>query len=124
MNKSLKSLLAKLSFLTAILAASLLALAPLPAHSSSKSKKKSEGFYKGTIIKLVNKSTNVIEIETMENQTTHNYKIDSMTVITIAGSPGKFSGLKFGQQVLNLVERDNETLDAISVDTADKWVKQ
>ena len=121
MKTILKSLIAQPSVPFAILAVALLALTLLPANAASKS---SEGFYKGTIIKAVNLSTSTIEIETTENQEKHTYKIDSITAIVIAGSPGKISGLKFGQQVLNLVERDNETLDAITVDKADKWVKK
>jgi len=125
MKTALKSLIAQLSIPLAILAVTLLALTPLPANAASKSSHKtSDGFYKGTIIKAVNLSTSTIEIETMENQEKHTYKIDSITAIVIAGSPGKISGLKFGQQVLDLVERDNETLDAITVDKADKWVKK
>jgi hypothetical protein len=121
MNITRRSFLTQLTLSATLLAALLVVLAPLPANAKKK-KKADPGFYKGTVIKLVNPSTQTIEIETMKGHTTHTYKIDALTVITVAGSPGRFANLKFGQQVQNLVERDNDTLDAITVDAADKYV--
>jgi hypothetical protein len=96
------------------------------AMSSADAKKKSGDIFvkSGTLIKSVNLSASTVEVETVKSHTTHTYKIDGVTVIIVRGVPGKITDLKFGLQVEDLVERDDVTLDSITVNTADKFKKK
>jgi hypothetical protein len=55
----------------------------------------------------------------MRSNTTHSYKIDAGTTVKVNNAPGKIADIKPGMQVRDSVDRDDRTLDSISVDKAD-----
>jgi len=71
------------------------------------------------LIKSVDAAAGTIEIENMRTQTSRSYKVDSVTSIKVNNAPGKIADIKVGMQVRDTVDRDDQTLDSISVDKAD-----
>jgi hypothetical protein len=74
---------------------------------------------KRILIKAVDATAATVEIQYMRDKGFHTYKIDSLTTVTVNKNPGKFADIKVGMQVRDYVERDDQTLDSISVDKAD-----
>jgi hypothetical protein len=48
----------------------------------------------------------------------HVYTVDSLTRIIVKGKPGALTNITAGLQVKDYVERDNNTLENITVDKA------
>jgi hypothetical protein len=70
------------------------------------------------VIKSVNAAAGTVEIEYMRDKASHTYKIDDLTSIKVNNAPGKIADIKVGMEVNDSVERDDQTLDAISVGPA------
>lgn len=99
----------------------LLALTMTLPAASSKPKKKTPTPPTDTriLVESVSASDNTVTIKDMSNSSTQTYKVDFATKITVNGNPGKLSDITSGLQVRDLVERDSQTLDSISVSPAD-----
>jgi len=67
------------------------------------------------VIKSVNAATNSVVIENMRDKTTHTYAIDNVTVVKVNNVDGTIAEIKANMEVTDFVERDNDTLDSISV---------
>ena len=73
-----------------------------------------------TLVKSVNLSDDTVILESAHDNALHTYHIDSATAVTVSGIPGKkISDIRRGMEVRSSVERDDQTLDSIYVDTAD-----
>jgi hypothetical protein len=46
------------------------------------------------------------------------YTVDDMTTVTVNGAPGKFADIKAGMYVMGTTERDDHTLDNLTVQIA------
>jgi D-hexose-6-phosphate mutarotase len=91
----------------------------VPAHATTK-KKAPKPVDTRTLVKSVNLSDDTVILESARNNALHTYHIDSATTVTVSGVPGKtISDIRSGMEVRSSVERDDQTLDAIYVDTAD-----
>ena len=69
------------------------------------------------LIKAVNAANSTVDVEYMRNKSVHTYKIDDVTAVKVSNTPSKFSDIKVGMKVDDSVERDNDTLDSITVET-------
>ena len=67
------------------------------------------------LVESVNVAGGTIDIEIMRDKTTHTYKIDGGTVITVNNDPGKIGDIKVGMEVIDFVERSPQVLDSISL---------
>jgi hypothetical protein len=67
------------------------------------------------VIQSVNAAANTVVIENMRDKTTHTYAIDDVTALKVNNVPGKIADVKAGMVVSDFVERDDHTLDSISV---------
>jgi hypothetical protein len=87
------------------------------AQASTKPKKPAVPQDTRKLIKAVNVKTDTIVIVDMLAKTKHAYAIDVVTKVQVGNVPGTFADLKVGMKVDDYVERDNDTLDSITVDT-------
>jgi len=73
------------------------------------------------LIKSVDVKADTITIKYMRDakEPPHTYKIDSVTTLTVNNVKGTIDKIKVGMQVRSYIERDDETLDSVSVDIAD-----
>lgn len=71
------------------------------------------------LVTSVDSGAGTIEIKYMRNKTTQTYKIDDITAVNVNDHPGKIADIEVGMQVRGSVERNAQTLDSISVGTAD-----
>lgn len=67
------------------------------------------------LIQSVDTASNSVTFKDMKAMSTHIYKIDAATSITVNNNPGTFADIKAGMQVSNSTERDASTLDSITV---------
>ena len=67
------------------------------------------------LIKSVDAKANTITIVYDRDKSTHIYKIDDMTKLTLNNQPGKFADIKPGMVVDDSLERDNDDLDALTL---------
>ena len=71
------------------------------------------------LVQAVDAAAGTIVIQNMRDKTTHTYKVYELTSIKVNFSSGKIADIKAGLQVRDYVERDDRTLDNITVDKAD-----
>jgi hypothetical protein len=71
----------------------------------------------GMIVASINRSAGTVAIETFASNITsfRTYKIDSATTLTVMDGPATLASLKTGMVVHDLVERDDTTLDSLSL---------
>ena len=69
------------------------------------------------LIKSINAANSTVVFEYMRDKSVHTYKIDDMTVVKVSNSTSKFADIKVGMKVDDSIERDNDTLDSITVET-------
>ena len=67
------------------------------------------------LIKSVDAANSLVVIQYMNDKTTHAYKIDDVTMLKVNNVVGKISDIKPGMLVDDYVERDDQTLDGLSV---------
>jgi hypothetical protein len=67
------------------------------------------------LIKSVSVPDSSVVIQFMRDKTTHAYKIDDITALKVNGVTGKVSDIKAGMVVDDFVERDDQTLDGLTV---------
>lgn len=70
------------------------------------------------LIQSVDPASQTVVFQVMKDNSTHPYKIDAGTSITVNNNPGTFADIKPGMEVISSTERDSSTLDAISVGVA------
>jgi len=109
----------RLLFAFATFALALLLALAITTPASASNKKKSTPDDTRILIDSVDASANTITVKIMTTKTTKIYKVDSSTTITVNGQAGKLSDITSGLQVRDMVERDSESLDSISVSPAD-----
>lgn len=71
------------------------------------------------LIESVNTAASTVVIKYMDKGTTQTYTIDGLTSIKVGDNTGTFAQIRAGMQVRDSVERDDHTLDSISVSAAD-----
>jgi hypothetical protein len=71
------------------------------------------------LIESVDASAKTVVFKYMDKGTTQTYTVDDLTTIKVNDNTGTFAQIKSGMQVRDSVERDSQTLDSISVSTAD-----
>ncbi|MEI9998050.1 MAG: hypothetical protein WDO13_02210 [Verrucomicrobiota bacterium] len=102
-----------------ILASFLLALFVLaltaPLHAAAKKPTAAPPPDPRKLIKSVDAGNSQVVIVYMRDKNTHTYKIDDMTQLMINGTKGKFGEIKTGMEVADYVERDNDTLDTLTL---------
>ncbi len=69
------------------------------------------------LVTSINLKNDTIVISDKLAKTDHTYAIDAMTKVQVGNLPGQFADLKVGMKVDDLTERDNDTLDSITVET-------
>ena len=67
------------------------------------------------LIGTVDAAASTIVLNDQKNNLTHTYRVDDMTTLVINGVPGKFGEIKSGMEVRDMVERDNDTLDSLTL---------
>jgi hypothetical protein len=67
------------------------------------------------LIASVEAADNSVVIVYKRNKEIHTYKIDGVTAVKVNGKTGSFADIKSGMEVQDLVERDNDSLDSLSV---------
>jgi hypothetical protein len=68
------------------------------------------------LIKAIDAANSTVDIENMREKTVHTYKIDDVTVVKEGNMAIKFADIKVGMKVTDELERDNDTLDSITVE--------
>ena len=107
----------RLLFVTAGLILSLCFIAVTPASGAAKPPAPPPPVDTRILIKAVNTADSTVDFQYMRNKSTHTYKIDDLTVVKVSNRVSKFSDIKAGMKVDDSVERDNDTLDSITVET-------
>jgi hypothetical protein len=67
------------------------------------------------VIKSVDAAGSSVVIQYMSDKTLHPYKIDDVTMLKVNNVAGKVADIKPGMVVDDFVERDDQTLDGLSV---------
>ncbi len=67
------------------------------------------------VIKSIDAKANTVTILNNRDKSTHTYKIDDLTKLTINNQTEKFADIKVGMVVDDSLERDNDDLDALSL---------
>jgi hypothetical protein len=98
-------------FLALLFAAAL--IIPVSVHGANKTPPPPPDFRK--LIKSVDIPNSSVVIVRMRDKGPHTYKIDDVTQLKINNAPGKFGDIKAGMVVEDYVERDNDTLDLLSL---------
>ena len=111
-------------FTITTLALALLVTIAIPsAHAGKKKAKEAEKpvVDPRILIDSVDASAGTVVLNYKRDGTTHTYTLDGMSTIKVGDStdPAKISDIKTGMQVRDYVERDDHTLDSITVSTAD-----
>jgi hypothetical protein len=95
----------------------LCAMALTPASAASKPPPPPPPVDTRILIKAINAANSTVDIEYMRNKSVHTYKIDDLTAVKVSNTTSKFADIKVGMKVDDSVERDNDTLDSITVET-------
>jgi hypothetical protein len=66
-------------------------------------------------ITSVDAATSTVVISLVTTKVLHTYKIDDFTKLKINGIPGKFADIKSGMEIRDYLERDNDTLDELTL---------
>ena len=67
------------------------------------------------LIKSVDVAAGTIVIQYMRDKRLRTYSLDDVTTITLNNSPGKIADIKPGMEMTDYVERDDHTLDSITL---------
>lgn len=94
------------------------ALAGMGGGDKNKNKMPNDSSDTRVLVQSVDPVANIVVFQTMKDKSTHLYKVDAGTSITVNNNPGTFSNIKAGMEVTSSTERDSTTLDAISVGVA------
>jgi hypothetical protein len=97
---------------------SLLALAPTTAMAGGPKKPPPPPPDTRKMIKSVDAATNSVTIIEMDRKVAHTFRLDDTSSILIDGTKAPFSSIKVGMEVSDSTDRDDTTLDSISLLTA------
>ena len=92
-------------------------MAPTSASAASKPPPPPPPVDTRILIKSIDAANSAVVFEYMRDKSVHTYKIDDVTVVKVSNSTGKFADIKVGMKVDDSIERDNDTLDSITVET-------
>jgi len=67
------------------------------------------------LIKSIDAKASTVTIVYNRDKSTHIYKVDDMTKLTLNNQPGKFADIKVGMVVDDSLERDNDDLDGLTL---------
>lgn len=70
---------------------------------------------KMSTIEAVNATDHTVQVKFKAMKTPRLYRIDDLTHVTLNIAPGKFSDIRVGMEITDLVERDSQTLDKITL---------
>jgi len=108
----------KLSRLLLVTVLSLLVFAASPgrsAHAATPPKTPAAPPDVRKLIKSIDAKASTVTILDNRNKSTHTYKVDDLTKLTLNNQPGKFADIKVGMVVDDSLERDNDDLDGLSL---------
>jgi hypothetical protein len=66
-------------------------------------------------IASVDAATSTVVISLVTTKVLHTYKVDDFTKLKVNGVAGKFADIKPGMEVRDYIERDNDTLDGLTL---------
>jgi len=90
-----------------------------PAHASTtKAKPPPPPVDKRILVTNVDVPNQQLAIVYQDNKKREVYIVDQLTAVTVQGHKATLKDIKVGQQVLDYVERDEQSLDSVSVATA------
>jgi hypothetical protein len=67
------------------------------------------------LIDSIDASASTIVLNDRKHNSFHTYRVDDMTKLIVNGIPGKFGDIKPGMEVKDFIERDNDTLDNLTL---------
>jgi hypothetical protein len=67
------------------------------------------------LVQSVNVKHGTVTLQYMWNKSVHVYTLDASSTVTVKGKPATISDIKSGMRVLDSIDRDEHTLDSITV---------